>query len=340
MDLDTLISPSTDTELSSTATLNVDEYGDADLETLLDSFFESTDRDASHTPDNIPITEFEDFSVSIDDQTLEEILNQEAFPVAQCPPSSVIRANDPEARSDQVFDSDLQYSSPSPGSNQSNNPSDDSLLSHDVDWKPVRERTQIQRPISSTPSSNTKSNSQDFDPTPTPNITRISQSQLSEPGRRYTPDYSIGKVLLKPYKTFFGLQEMIDTKKSMYKNQPDVVFELYARVSYSSREKYQHKQHFQFRELLKDCPPYLNGVLTGFEVAGAVDLAAQKFLVGTRKIGMKCFCRSKLRPDKHSPSGWFIHVLAIRTTTWQEVRGSLTSLGRDDLDAISSSSHI
>lgn len=67
----------------------------------------------------------------------------------------------------------------------------------------------------------------------------------------------------KPYRTFFHLDEMMQGKLKMYKNQPSVIFEWYARVLYSSRENFYQKQYFQFRDLFKETPPYLSGALLG-----------------------------------------------------------------------------
>lgn len=68
---------------------------------------------------------------------------------------------------------------------------------------------------------------------------------------------------LKPHKTFFHVKEMLEAKQQMFRNQPDAVFELFARVVYSSRVNFYRKQYFQFRDLFKEPPPYLSGALRG-----------------------------------------------------------------------------
>lgn len=47
----------------------------------------------------------------------------------------------------------------------------------------------------------------------------------------------------------------------MYKTQPEVVFEFFARVVYTRRENFAKKQLFQLRDLFKVPPPYIFGVL-------------------------------------------------------------------------------
>ncbi len=68
-------------------------------------------------------------------------------------------------------------------------------------------------------------------------------------------------MLLRPYKAWFHLREMHQAKQSMYRNQPEVVFELFARVVYTRRENFAKKQLFQLRDLFKVPPPYISGVL-------------------------------------------------------------------------------
>lgn len=48
--------------------------------------------------------------------------------------------------------------------------------------------------------------------------------------------------------------------------------------------------------------------------------------------GVKVFCHLELSPEKKSPLGWSAKVVAIWPTTWREIRASLESMGRNDLD--------
>lgn len=251
----------TNLDLASATADEGEAFEDINLDALLDNFY---DRDASQTPDHTPGQKTAIYSSEYDDQEIHQLFETQDSPTIQYPPSSVIKANDPEARSDEIFDSGLQYSSPKPSSNKSSNPSDDSLLSNDIDWKPIQEQTRGITTQSSTQCSNMTSNPRGSSfPTSTQNTSFDIRSQSSEGGAGYQDIHLIGEPLLRPFKTFFGLQEMLDAKTSTFQNQPDAIFELFARVSYSGRENFIHKQHFQFRELIKNSPLYLNGSFSG-----------------------------------------------------------------------------
>ncbi|KAM6523826.1 hypothetical protein FSOLCH5_004439 [Fusarium solani] len=114
---------------------------------------------------------------------------------------------------------------------------------------------------------------------------------------------------MRPYRTFVDVQEMLDAKEQMFKNQDQAVFELFGRVVYSSRENFQKKQYFQLRSLLKEQPPYINGTLIHWE----------------------------LKQDPRAKTGWVVIVLEIRQSGWKEIQKVMDTLGRKDLDEPSSS---
>jgi hypothetical protein len=91
----------------------------------------------------------------------------------------------------------------------------------------------------------------------------LSQSRSSAPTKNLNPATLVGQASLKPFKTFFNIEELLDAKAEMYRNQPEIIFELFARVVYSSRENFHKKQYFRLQSLLKDCPPHINGALVG-----------------------------------------------------------------------------
>lgn len=150
-------------------------------------------------------------------------------------------------------------------------------------------------------------------------------------------DPDIRQVLMRPYRTFVDVQEMLDAKEHMFKNQDKAVFELFGRVVYSSRENFQKKQYFQFRSLLKEQPPYINGTLIHWEVGSPRDIAAQDFLK-RRPSHAKCFCRCQLKQDPRAKTGWVVIVLEIRQSGWKEIQKVMDTLGRKDLDEPTSSS--
>lgn len=141
---------------------------------------------------------------------------------------------------------------------------------------------------------------------------------------------------MRPYRTFVDIREMLDAKEQMFKNQNKAVFELFGRVVYSSRENFQKKQYFQFRSLLKEQPPYINGTLIHWEVGSPQDIAAQDFLK-KRSSHAKCFCRCQLKQDPRAKTGWVVIVLEIRQSGWKEIQKVMDALGRKDLDEPTSS---
>lgn len=182
----------------------------------------------------------------------------------QQPPYSVIRAFDCRSRSADVYDPQLQHLSPGELSNAEGLDINDLLLDEDVDWDFIHEHS------CKTP---TKLSAIDSRQTSNPNLVadkevpeskslglKAATPKTSKPSN---PTPAGGDLMLKPFKTFFQLSEMLEAKQQIFKNQTKVVFELFARVIYSSRENFQHKQYFQFRDLLKESPPYLNGTLSG-----------------------------------------------------------------------------
>ncbi|KAJ4310868.1 hypothetical protein N0V84_010741 [Fusarium piperis] len=144
-------------------------------------------------------------------------------------------------------------------------------------------------------------------------------------------DPGIGQLLMRPYRTFVNVQEMVDAKDQMFKNQDNTVFELFARVVISSRGNFQKKQYFQFRSLLNEQLPYVNGTLIHWEVGSPRDIAAQEFLE-KRTSHPKCFCRCQLKREPRLMAGWVAIVLEIRRASWKEIREVMDMLGRKDLD--------
>ncbi|KAM3499670.1 hypothetical protein MY10362_007085 [Beauveria mimosiformis] len=68
-------------------------------------------------------------------------------------------------------------------------------------------------------------------------------------------------MLLRPGKVCFHLQEMLQAQESIYGNQPEVKFELFARIVHTRRENLQKKQLFLLRDLFKTKLPLISGVL-------------------------------------------------------------------------------
>ncbi|KAK3332005.1 hypothetical protein B0T19DRAFT_438884 [Cercophora scortea] len=117
----------------------------------------------------------------------------------------------------------------------------------------------------------------------------------------------------------FRIGEMINEGCRRYNSQQDVTFELYARVTYSSREATGRKQNFQFMDLFKEQLPYPTGALTGWRTGSLLDQQSAVFLtVGTGQMKM-CRCICKLERNRKAEMGWAVVVLAIREVDWDEI---------------------
>jgi hypothetical protein len=158
----------------------------------------------------------------------------------------------------------LQYSSPRPIPDISEGSVGYTPLHEGIDWSSVQEHTRNEPKPGSTAGFTTvnRSKAPEYEsPIATRKTLTFSQSRSSAPTSSQSSAIFTGKVLLKPFKTFFDLRELLDAKTQMFRNQPDVIFELFARVIYSSRENFYKKQYFRFQSLLKNNPPYINGAL-------------------------------------------------------------------------------
>ncbi|KAH8677135.1 hypothetical protein BGZ61DRAFT_591132 [Ilyonectria robusta] len=239
-----------------------DLFDDSDLEQFMDKISEglltTTPRNLGNQNDTEETFSLTDF----DEETMIELLNGASCKETQRPPSSVVRAYDCDSRSADEFDSNLQHSSPSSSVGLGILVKDDSPLEQDVDWGQVHERAQLPK-ANSTPSSQGTRTLQSIGCEST-QLTSLSPMRRSSAAiKPSSPVPFATEMLLKPHKTFFHIHEMLSAKAEMFKNQPDAIFELFARVVYSSRENFYRKQHFQFRSLFKESPPYLNGILVG-----------------------------------------------------------------------------
>lgn len=211
--------------------------------------------DCSVPHDSYCLEDFED----IDEKDLHSLLDK---PIYQEPPSSVLRVHnrspdDRTSRSAEEFDPQLQHSPVPTVSSYTIAGSDQQLLESDVDWSPVLENPvhspgDNSRPQSANTYGKTARDSQHFKPSP----------HILAP-----PSNSVAQIpshmALRSFKTFFSLKEMVDTKEQMFKNSEKVTFELFAKVLFSVRENFGHKQLFQFGDLLKETKTPLAGALCG-----------------------------------------------------------------------------
>jgi hypothetical protein len=126
-------------------------------------------------------------------------------------------------------------------------------------------------------------------------------------------------IRLRPFRTFLDLKDLAVTKAEMFRHSPNTIFELFARVVYSSRENLVRKQYFQFEDLFAVPSSYMSGVLTEWDPHGDVEWAADQFLA-PNDPGLKCYCRCLLVPELRSQLGWSAVIQDIRPLTWKEIR--------------------
>ncbi|KJZ71149.1 hypothetical protein HIM_09448 [Hirsutella minnesotensis 3608] len=182
--------------------------------------------------------------------------------LAQQPPSSVLRGLDRGSRSAEEFDPTLQCSPPDSCATLalggSREPTE-LASSSECSWSCIQDdNRQPKKPseLSKPGRDPITSTSHETDEACSPGIAGLSQNAAKQRDCRLVvpPDAD---------KTFFHVVEMIEAKLQRFKGQPEAEFDWFARVLYSVRENFHQKQHFQFRDLFTENPPFLSGTLLG-----------------------------------------------------------------------------
>ncbi|KAL2069607.1 hypothetical protein VTL71DRAFT_14286 [Oculimacula yallundae] len=99
----------------------------------------------------------------------------------------------------------------------------------------------------------------------------------------------------------------------------DAIIELFARVTFSSREPGTTQQHFQFADLWHDRPPFPNGILANYKTSGLAESESRAFVGAEEHMMARCIGRLR-RNAKKNATGWFIDIINIRPTDWEEVK--------------------
>ncbi|KAI1178364.1 hypothetical protein F4777DRAFT_538456 [Nemania sp. FL0916] len=258
------------------------------------------------------------------------------------PPTSVL-GWDHESRSAAEYDPSLKYSPPeaqevdidapeigiSSLSNQTNGSQD--LLDEDVDWDAVLVGTKTAQRCSSTtlyheigvsqqPNPDVAAESVPVDYSPRIQELRPSAAFVRAPfpekirDRPSVPGMSSDTVL----RTCFRIGVMVSQTLHCYNHQQDVIFELYARVTYSSRETSARKQHFQFVDLSKDQQPYPAATLTNWRIGSQLDKDSSIFL-DTSSGPRPCRCMCKPVKEPKAAIGWTYTVLTIGEVSWEQI---------------------
>lgn len=97
----------------------------------------------------------------------------------------------------------------------------------------------------------------------------------------------------------------------------DAIVELFARVSFSSREPGTSKQHFQFVDLFHDRPPFAKGILANFKTTGLGESESKVFIESSETLMARCLGR--LKKDVKN-GAWLLHIINVRVTDWEEIR--------------------
>ncbi len=119
-------------------------------------------------------------------------------------------------------------------------------------------------------------------------------------------------------RTCFRTGVMINQAARCFDSQQDVVFELYARVTYSNRASLERRQHFQFLDLFKDLRPCPSGALVNWRVGSQLDRQSSAFL--SMSNGPKlCRCICKPIKDPIIPNGLYFAILSISETSWKQI---------------------
>jgi hypothetical protein len=114
-------------------------------------------------------------------------------------------------------------------------------------------------------------------------------------------------------KTCFRIGEAINQAHHSSKSGKHVIFELYARIFDSQRDK--TKQHFKFCDLFHGKPPYIKAVYEG-----AIWKSVQLFDYDSKRLlqqGRICRCIGTMKREEKQ---WTMTVLNIWESTWENIK--------------------
>lgn len=114
----------------------------------------------------------------------------------------------------------------------------------------------------------------------------------------------------------FRVGEALNTGCHAVRNGKNVVLELYARFTSSSREPGTVKQHFTLVDLFHDNPPYIEGTYTAWKTVQKWDEDSARLLDTTEEKSRVCRCVGSMSRDK---AKWKMIIHSIREASWDEV---------------------
>ncbi|KAI1366944.1 hypothetical protein F5Y08DRAFT_300096 [Xylaria arbuscula] len=316
------------------------------------------------TPDDTPNADSSDV-YPLDEGIVDDDLTQLMLPFElefvkenHIPPLSV-QGWDHGSQSAAEYDPTLKFTPPSPledrnmgtdvpdctpGTSKDDDASED-LLGEDVDWDAVLANTNIPQEALSATSTEVpryatptiyaqKPNPDHANSSHDPQEVSVRLTAFVRPqfpskvrDRPSVPGLSSDTIL----RTCFRTGAMISQTACCFNHQQTVLFELYARVTYSSRETLSRKQHFQFVDLFKDQQPYPAATLSNWRADSQLDKDSARFL-DTRSGPRLCWCMCKPVRDTKAAIGWTYTVLKIREISWEEVRWAKRIICGDDYE--------
>ncbi|KAK0708172.1 hypothetical protein B0H67DRAFT_330920 [Lasiosphaeris hirsuta] len=273
------------------------------------------------------LEENESYSIASSDE--EEMARLAEMPLIaealKIPPSSVIHTMDDNS-SIEAFDTSLRRSPPSdatqigsdPRSNDNQHDEED-LLDYSVDWDLVMGALPSCTRDPSLPSTGIAATAQQTSLAPfTPRIKPFARPRFPTPVRDKSPIAGISKSTV--FRTCFRIGELLNEAKKCRTSHQEAIFEVYARVTYSSREGTTRVQHFQFADLFKDQLPYPTGKLSGWKNGSLLDQQSARFLGASRDRAKMCRCICRMKSEKsESNLGRVVVVLGIWEVDWDEV---------------------
>ncbi|KAK0640925.1 hypothetical protein B0T16DRAFT_357193 [Cercophora newfieldiana] len=283
------------------------------------------------SPEVLPPTPQEEDTYIIgtsDEEDLAKLIDSISAKPMQIPPSSVIRSMD-SGSSREVFDPNLPGSPPEKAQNNTTSENvqvkEEDLLDSDVEWDEIIEL------LPSRPHDPSLSVSpQETTPRPLPKPQEVKPLQLTPqhkpfprppfptPIRDKSPIAGLSRSSI--LRTCFRIGQLLNETKKCFDAKQDAIFELYARVNYSSREKNARVQHFQFMDLFTEHPPIPSGTLNGWKTGSLIDEQSQLFLgSGGGRDAKMCRCICKPVREKKRDLGWSFSVLSIREADWEEI---------------------
>lgn len=116
----------------------------------------------------------------------------------------------------------------------------------------------------------------------------------------------------------FRIGEMFKEGSRCRALKQDAVIELFAKVTFSSREPGTMKQHFQFADLWHDRPPFPNGLLLNYMSSDLAETESRVFVGAKEHLMARCIGR--LRRDRKHVTGWLLDIINVRPTDWEEIK--------------------